>query len=217
MVIGAIGQKISQAAAEEERRVRLPQVDKLSRKDFIKKFTPEKLFSPKVADEKWYASAYFGNKEEAGQYYDCVKKIKEEEKQEDKDITKLSKEQYIKKYCVYRYPDFKYKVNGLNHNEVMGYPKYKSVSHEEAEKIKNPGFLKSYFGLAEYESLLSPPRNPKDVGESWELVNKKGSKKTTSTKNNNNLSDELEKLKKLYKDGTLSKEEFTKAKAKLLK
>ena len=45
MVIGAIGQKISQAAAEEERRVRLPQVDKLSRKDFIKKFTPEKLFS----------------------------------------------------------------------------------------------------------------------------------------------------------------------------
>ena len=221
MVIGAIGQKISQAAAEEERRVRLPQVDKLSREDFIKKFTPEKLFSPKVADEKWYASAYFGNKEEAGKYYDCVKKIKKEAQEETeearKDIKRLSKKEYIKKYSVFKYPDFKYKVNGLNYNDVMGYPKYKIVSHEEAEKIKNPGFLKSYFGLAEYESLLVPARNPKEMGESWELVNKKGSKKTTSTKNNNNLSDELEKLKKLYKDGTLSKEEFTKAKAKLLK
>ena len=89
---------------------------------------------------------------------------------------------------------------------------------EEAEKIKNPGFLKSYFGLAEYESLLVPARDSEALGEGWDYVNNEtSSKKTTSTKNNNNLSDELEKLKKLYKDGTLSKEEFTKAKAKLLK
>ena len=116
------------------------------------------------------------------------------------------------------YPDFKYKVNGLNYNDVMGYPKYKIVLHEEAEKIKNPGFLKSYFGLAEYESLLVPARDPEALGEGWDYVNNEtSSKKTTSTKNNNNLSDELEKLKKLYKDGTLSKEEFAKAKKKLLK
>ena len=221
MVIGAIGQKISQAAAEEERRVRLPQVDKLSRKDFIKKFTPEKLFSPKVADEKWYASAYFGNKEEAGKYYDCVKKIKKEAQEETeearKDIKRLSKKEYIKKYSVFKYPDFKYKVNGLNHNDVMGYAKYKIVSHEEAEKIKNPGFLKSYFGLAEYESLLTAPPDPEALGRVWEEENNTTSSKKTTSSKSKNLADELKELKKLYKDGTLSKEEFTKAKNKLLK
>ena len=41
--------------------------------------------------------------------------------------------------------------------------------------------------------------------------------KTKSTSSQSKLADELRELKELYKDGTLSKEEFTKAKSKLLK
>ena len=223
MVLGGVIQKITKAQEDQKRDVLLSNVAKLSREEFIKKFTSKKIILGLNPEDKWWAgTTKFGNEKESGKYYDTVKAMQktfEDERVEaKKDIKRLSKKDYIKKYSVYKYPDSKYKVNGESFYEIMGDLKYVKISHEEAEKIKNPGFLRSYFALAGYESLLIAPPDPEALGSVWEEENNKTSSKITSSeKNKNNLSDELEKLKKLYKDGTLSKEEFTKAKKKLLK
>ena len=222
MVIGGILQSWEHARDSKEREIRLTHVLKLSKKDFIKIFSSLKE-AKKAGGIKSYStvSPGFYSEDEAGKYYDTVKamqKVLEDEKIEvKKDIKRLSKKEYIKKYSVYMYPDWKYKVNGKSFYDVLGNTKYKKISHDEAKKIKNPGFFKEVVGLGGYESLLVPPPDSEALGERWEKENNKtSSKKTTSTKSNN-LTGKLKELNKLYKDGALSKKEFTKAKNKLLK
>ena len=96
------------------------------------------------------------------------------------------------------------------------------------------------FILSEDGSKTVDDPNPEKTGQVWETIRKGTwnpesiifskhgsvpleenpekvtSKETTSTQSDN-LTSELKELKKLYKDGTLSKEEFTRAKNKLLK
>jgi uncharacterized membrane protein len=61
---------------------------------------------------------------------------------------------------------------------------------------------------------MSPAWIPWGIYFAWKAI-----KKTPSTKSasKSQLADEVRELKKLYKEGTLSKQEFTKAKNKLIK
>ncbi len=61
---------------------------------------------------------------------------------------------------------------------------------------------------------MSPAWIPWGIYFAWKAFKKTPSTKSTSK---SKLADEVRELKKLYKEGTLSKQEFTKAKNKLIK
>lgn len=80
------------------------------------------------------------------------------------------------------------------------------VIDENNLKVKLSGYDN---GLIKYDRVW-----PLDLKEHNKSFSYSPSSKSVSTKNN--IAKELNYLKELYNDGTLSKEEFTKAKSKLL-
>ena len=95
------------------------------------------------------------------------------------------------------------------------------ITNERAEKILHPSFARKWIFSTPFSedyntNYLTQP-DLKKLEKDWNLANKnKQSKKETSSKSDN-LTGKLKELNKLYKDGALSKKEFTKAKNKLLK
>ena len=244
MVLGGLIQKMNWAQADEKRNVLLSNIAKLSRKDFIKKFASKKFLMERNPEDKWWAgTTKFGTEKEAGEYYDLIKEVQKEtdneRKQMNEDKKKLSREKFIKKYDVYKYPNYKYKVKGHLYFDLLGrhkstiIPKDKALralqgkakffeSSLETGNITGPGVRNYNSGSPNFQSLAEIRSAEKVLGDAWDEINKKVSRKEVSRKETSpekkgNLADELKELKKLYKDGTLSKEEFTKAKKKLLK
>ena len=116
MVLGGVIQRMTEAQRAEIRRVMLEHAKKLSRKDFIKKFTSDTFFLGKAADEKWWAgTAKIGTAEDAAGYYDSITELEKEPKDEAKDyvedLNKLSKNNFIKKHDIFKHPNYRHKFS----------------------------------------------------------------------------------------------------------
>ena len=227
MVIGKIASIYNQAADSAQLRIRKKWFSKLSKKDFIKKLTNTTFFRDMKLDpeEKLFSGqGVFSNEKEAATWYDAhqiaLNELKKESEDYNNDIKKLSKEDFLKKYAVYKHPNFKSKINGIKYDLLMEESKMKVLSKAEAETALNPSILSQFIPSnplsSSPEPLLIKKPDIKKLEKDWDSANKNSIKKATSLEKGN-LANELKELKKLYKDGTLSKDEFAKAKKKLLK
>ena len=173
---------------------------KLKKKDFLIKWKKD----PIIIEND--ITTYFSGLEN---FYDAENNFHQTQQECENDALKMSKVEYVKKHLKIFYIDGK------------------KMSREQAEKLAKPT-VKSFFleNTAkvrldwQLEDLESGKRK-KDLETKWEKYNKNNTskiklKKTSSLKGNN-ITDELKELKKLYKSGDLSKEQFEKAKDKLLK
>ena len=103
--------------------------------------------------------------------------------------------------------------------ENSEYHKHNIEKHPEAKKFMENFIKKSAARHVKFENEVKAKQKHKLNLSRWYVPeNKKNSSKSKNRKTNNdlNLAEQLNELKKLYDEGILTKEEFTKAKKKIL-